>query len=142
MLAKPDLFRWEVTKPAKQLVISNSHQIWIYDPDLAQVIIKPVDKAINAAPLAILSGSTEALTQDFHISKIKEGYQLASQVADLNFQTIQLHFKQDHISAMILFDNLGQKTELKFSNLSLNPILAKNTFEFISPKGVDVIDTR
>jgi outer membrane lipoprotein carrier protein len=141
-LAKPDRFRWEVLKPMKQLVVSNSHQIWIYDPDLAQVIIKPVDKAVNAAPLAILSGATEALTKDFKINRIKEGYQLTSQVEDLNFDRIQLWFKDGKISAMILFDNLGQKTELIFSNLSLNPILSKETFEFVSPKGVDVIDTR
>jgi outer membrane lipoprotein carrier protein len=142
MLAKPDFFRWDVTKPMKQLVVSNAKQVWIYDPDLEQVIIKPVDQAISAAPLAILSGSTSALTKDFKVTKIKEGYQLASKAEDLSFKTIQLSFKQDRITAMILFDNLGQKTELQFSNLSMNPVLPKGTFEFVPPKGVDVIDSR
>ena len=139
-LAKPNLFRWEVQKPMTQLVVSNSQQVWVYDPDLQQVIIKPVDHTLSVTPLSILSGSSDVLSKNFKITKTKAGYQLISKAEDLNFNTIDLGFAQDHISSMTLFDNLGQKTELVFSHLVSNPVFPPHTFDFKPPKGIDIVD--
>jgi outer membrane lipoprotein carrier protein len=41
---------------------------------------------------------------------------------------------------MILKDSLGQQTTINFSNVKLNPTLSANAFNFVPPKGTDVID--
>jgi outer membrane lipoprotein-sorting protein len=43
---------------------------------------------------------------------------------------------------MVLFDNLGQTSELHFSEVLRDKIFDESLFEFIPPVGIDVIDTR
>jgi len=40
---------------------------------------------------------------------------------------------------MLFKDQLGNTTEIRFSEWKRNPALAADTFKFIPPKGVDVI---
>src|SRR5579862_4041780 len=41
-LLRPGKFRWEVDKPIPQVIIANQTRLWIYDPDLEQVTIRPL----------------------------------------------------------------------------------------------------
>ncbi len=139
VLSKPNKFRWQVVNPMNQLVVSNGSKIWTYDADLAQVVIKPVNQAIAATPLAILSGSTEALGKGYVITKQGDSYKLVVKQQETNFTTIILKFSNGAISGMTLFDNLGQKTQLEFTEVKINLPVKTSDFQFTPPKGVDVI---
>ena len=52
-------FRWNVDKPYKQLLVGDGDRVWIYDPDLNQVISRKSDKALGSTPAALLSGRDE-----------------------------------------------------------------------------------
>lgn len=41
---------------------------------------------------------------------------------------------------MVLNDNLGQTTTIRFSNVKRNTTIASTQFNFVPPKGVDVIN--
>src|SRR6516162_4318453 len=49
-LQRPGKFRWEVIKPIPQLIIANSQRLWIYDPDLQQVMIRSLHVAAGETP--------------------------------------------------------------------------------------------
>ncbi len=43
LLKRPGLFRWHTDEPMEQLLVSNGEKVWLYDPDLEQVTIQPMD---------------------------------------------------------------------------------------------------
>ncbi|MDQ8036718.1 MAG: outer-membrane lipoprotein carrier protein LolA, partial [Pedobacter sp.] len=59
---------------------------------------------------------------------------------DALFETLRVRFKGNQLVQMVLVDALGQKTDIRFSNVQVNPAIAAAQFEFTPPKGVDVID--
>ena len=44
-------------EPAAQSIISNGIHLWIYDPDLEQVIIEPYSNNPEANPISLLLGN-------------------------------------------------------------------------------------
>src|SRR5687768_9284600 len=39
-LQRPGQFRWETKRPNEQLIVANGSRLWIYDPDLQQVVVR------------------------------------------------------------------------------------------------------
>tara|TARA_R110000868_G_scaffold8205_1_gene42401 strand:+ start:1346 stop:1960 length:615 start_codon:yes stop_codon:yes gene_type:complete len=139
-LQKPNKFRWQVNSPIKQFVISDGTQLWNYQPDLEQVTVQAVSTGVQATPLAILGGSTKALTTNFTITEqAGDSYQLVAKEKG-NFTKVLLMFNGSAIKQMDLYDTMGQKTELTFANIQTNASIAAKQFQFTPPKGVDVID--
>src|SRR5436190_18963850 len=48
--SRPGKFRWQYTKPYKQLVVGDGEKLWLYDPELNQVTVRKLDKAIGSSP--------------------------------------------------------------------------------------------
>src|SRR2546425_12228655 len=46
--ARPGKFRWTYEKPHKQVLVADGAKLWIHDPDLNQVTVKRIDKAISS----------------------------------------------------------------------------------------------
>ena len=44
--------------------------------------------------------------------------------------------------SIVLRDSLGQRTQIEFSDLVANQLIADGTFTFVPPAGVDLIDDR
>lgn len=145
VIEKPGKFRWDYVLPYEQQIVSNGKKVWIYDVDLEQVTIKPVDAALGNTPAMLLS-SEEDLEKSFVIGDANdvEGVHwlsLKPKDAEAGFTEILLGFKQKELSQMMLVDNLGQITRLQFNRLKRNPKISDDTFEFVIPKGADVFDT-
>lgn len=140
IIKRPNQFRWNVVSPMQQLTIADGQRIWLYQPDLQQVTVSQMRKSMGHTPLAILSGSTNVLKQSYVITQPNSStFNLKSKTQNSPFQTIILTFAQQKITQMQLFDALGQKTIINFADVSLNAAIKKNAFQFVVPKGVDVI---
>lgn len=48
-LLRPGKFRWETTKPMKQVVIADGKQLWIYEAALEQVTVSKQAKFVGGA---------------------------------------------------------------------------------------------
>ena len=96
---------------------------------------------IGQTPLAILSGSTRSLEQNFAIEQrnANEFVLTARKDAVPVHQVVLIFDKQERLTQMQLKDELGQTTVLYFTDLKLNPSVSKGMFTFDIPKGVDVI---
>ena len=64
LLSRPGKFRWSYDKPFEQLVVGDGAKVWVYDKDLNQVIVRPLDAALGATPAALLAGDN-ALERSF-----------------------------------------------------------------------------
>ena len=61
---RPGRFRWDYQHPYEQLIVADGERIWIYDPDLEQVTVRPA--ADVRSPMALLDG-TRTLRESFEI---------------------------------------------------------------------------
>jgi len=144
-LSAPRQFRWEYLKPNPQLIVADGARVWIYDPDLEQVSVRNQGSEEQQSPLVVLIDPTEldrryVLTDGgTHDGLTWIGLAPKQKDAEASFKLAQLGFDGDDLRAMKLSDNVGQRTEIAFSDWHRNPAFAKGLFTFTPPKGVDVV---
>ncbi len=142
--ARPDRFRWAYEKPHQQVLVADGTRLWIYDPDLQQVTVKRIDRAISSTPAALLAGKDD-ITKLFTLRDAGtrdglEWVEATPKAKDTGFERVRLGMQAKSLAAMELFDQLGGHTLLRFSNMKSNVTLPPDTFRFTPPKGADVID--
>ncbi|MBA3660719.1 MAG: outer membrane lipoprotein chaperone LolA [Gammaproteobacteria bacterium] len=143
---RPGKFRWQVKKPIPQLIIANGTTLWIYDPDLQQVVVQTLQKAVGETPALLLSHVSTTIEKDFFVTAsppTTDGvrwFELKPRKKESMFALMRLGFKQNQIQAMQLQDQLGHITKIQFSHAAVNHPIPDSTFTFKAPSGVDVID--
>lgn len=146
-LSRPDLFRWEYTKPYPQLIVADGDKVWVHDPDLEQVTVREQGPEERNSPLAALLDPAQR-EQRFVISEAGtddglEWLKLTPKDADdANFRSARLGFGDDGLERMQVTDALGQRTSITFSQWRRNPDFGSGTFSFTPPAGADVIGDR
>jgi len=142
--ARPGKFRWTYEKPNKQLLVGDGQKLWIYDPDLAQVTVKRIDQAISSTPAALLAGKDD-ITRLFTLKDAGNAdglnwVEALPKAQDTGFERVRLGLAGKSLAAMELYDQLGGRTMLRFSDLKANATVAPDTFTFTPPKGADVLE--
>lgn len=141
---RPSLFRWEVDKPDKSLVVTDGHTLWNYDELLEQVIIKPFKTNINLSPVSFLFAELKQLQRDFNVAEVKDPsvdrcFRLTPKSADATFVAVEVGFDQGVIKILRLQDPLGQISVFEFSQVKNNTKISDLRFNFVPPKNVEVI---
>jgi outer membrane lipoprotein carrier protein len=140
-VSQPNKLRWIVKHPMPQQVISDGITLWVYDPDLEQVIIQPFDKDVAATPAILFSGDLDSLDSVYFVERLEEGSFLLTPVQQGTlFRSTAIQFDGDKPSAIVLTDTLGQVTRISFTGLKLNPPISADQFVFKIPQGIDIID--
>jgi outer membrane lipoprotein carrier protein len=152
----PGFFRWDTQLPFPQLLVSNLEDIWLYDPDLEQVTIRPYSQEIDQSPALLLSGNVGKISKIYHIEKISNAekennaeivnstniasyFVLTPKQENNIFIQLSLGFVDENLLEMTLKDSLGQTTRFNFKNITLNKLIDDGMFEFSIPDGVDVL---
>ena len=55
----PGKFRWDYNKPYVQEIVGDGEKVWLFDPELNQVTVRTIGKALGSSPAALLAGSKE-----------------------------------------------------------------------------------
>lgn len=143
-LERPGKFRWDVTKPNPQLIVTNGKKIWIYDADLEQLTIRYFGKEAGEAPALLLSNTNETLARDFRVdtkdSADMQWFSLKPKDKSSMFELVKLGFQHQQIKQMQMEDHLGHVTVIQFNRVVLNHPLSSALFHFKTPPKVDVID--
>ena len=142
-LARPGRFRWSVEKPYKQLLVGDGQKVWVFDPDLNQVIVRAMGDALGASPAALLAGKADVESafswKDQPVADGLDWLQATPLSKESTFSEIRLGFDANGLVALELFDAFGQKSVVRFTAFERNPKLAPELFKFTPPKGADVI---
>jgi len=141
-LQRPGKFAWIYTEPFEQRIIGDGSELWIYDVELEQVTVKPMDAGISNAPIMILMKQTD-VTQQFEISEVGQRkflywVELKPHASDLEYSSIFIGLEDDSVRAMELQDQFGQSTQIVFENMRVGVVHNPATFKFVPPEGVDV----
>lgn len=153
-------FRWEYTAPDPQSVISNGQTVWVYQPQLQQVIKTALQRTQAADPLLYLR-YLHNLGKAFDIAwgdpkQNAEGQwhlQLTPKRPSPYLQQVELWLHGDVVAKARKKDNLlafplaaaaikdasGNRTKLIFQQVVANPSVEEAKFSFEVPDGVEVL---
>ena len=143
-LSRPDRFRWDYREPYVQVIVADGRKLWLYDADLEQVTVRPLESGLGSTPAMLLSG-TGSVGDSFSAGPVERDGEwtwcrLVPRQHGSDFESVSLGFNdRGGLVAMQLLDKLGQSTELSFSDVALNKALDPALFQFTPPKGADVI---
>ncbi|MFA5633165.1 MAG: outer membrane lipoprotein chaperone LolA [Porticoccaceae bacterium] len=142
-VARPGKVRWHSDAPYEQLVVSDATTLWLYDPDLEQVTVRPFSSDISRTPAVLFIGEVQDLERDYRVSVERSGnrvqYLLEPRGDDALYERIAIEFDGELPAAMALWDSLGQTTRIGFSEVRVNAELDPQGFTFTPPAGVDVL---
>jgi len=135
--ARPGRFRWEVTRPDDQLIVSDGKQVWFHDRDLDQVSVRPLGDSIGSSPAAILFGS-DAIEREFAVRDmgLREGaawIEATPHRKDAGFERIAIGLRQGLPVAMEIRDAFGQLTRLSFDSVRRDTQPDLSQFRFVAP---------
>ena len=143
VIKRPNRFRWDYAKPNEEVIVADGKRLWLYDVQLSQVTVKPLNDTLAASPAVLLSGSND-VEKSFTVADLgeKDGLawvSLVPKVKDTDFESVRLGFKGEDVSVMELKDNLGNTTRIVFDHLQRNVSVGDDGFNFTPPKDADVI---
>jgi outer membrane lipoprotein carrier protein len=142
-IKRPGRFRWEYSAPPGQLVVCDGDRIWMYDEDLEQVTVRPVDDTLRGTPAMLLSGQA-TLDETFEVLRTfdKDGLAwvaLRPREGSPEFASLQIGLEGGLLRRMELVDSLGQLTTIELWDVERDADLADDLFAFEPPEGADVI---
>ncbi len=143
MIKRPGRFRWEYTVPEGQLVVCDGEKVWMYDRDLEQVTVRPIDDTLRGTPAMLLSGQA-TLDDTFEILDSYEDdglvwVQLRPLSGSPEFESLRIGLAEGALDRMELKDSLGQMTRIELFDIQTNDALDDGLFVFVPPEGADVI---
>lgn len=142
-LQSPDKLRWIYSGEFPEVIVADSKNIWIYDASLEQVTVKPQSGQATDSPLMILADVSK-LDEQFKVTDLGDFedillLELRSLDSESEFERILLGLVPGEIRMMAMEDAFGQRTEIHFENVLINPPFDPGLFRFTPPEGVDVV---
>jgi outer membrane lipoprotein carrier protein len=151
LLKKPGKMRWEYRSPKEKLFVSDGENAWFYVPGDRQVTKTPVRKLDDLrSPLGLLLGKTrlekelQGLSLASDVAPSTHGYVVLRGVpkamADRISQVI-LEITPDDRIARIIIEGVDEAvTEYRFTSQKENVEIDGQSFHFVPPPGVEVVE--
>jgi len=141
-LQRPGKFAWSYIEPFEQRIVGDGAELWVYDVELEQVTVKPMDAGISNAPIMILMKQSD-VTEQFDVIEVGQRkflywVELRPRAGDLEYSSIFIGLEDNNVRAMELQDQFGQSTQIVFENMRVDVVHNPATFKFVPPAGVDV----
>lgn len=142
-LERPNRFRWHYREPIEQLIVADGKRLWMYDVELEQVTVTPLDDPATSSPALLLAGD-QSVRDSFTIveSFTRDGIEwvrLEPKLPETDFRSVLIGFRDGLPVRLEMVDGLDQLTRIDLDKVELNPTLDAALFDFTPPRGVDVI---
>ncbi|WP_024850806.1 outer membrane lipoprotein chaperone LolA [Hydrogenovibrio kuenenii] len=142
VLSRPGKLIWVYKKPDRQEIITDSLNLWVYEPDIDQVTVRPLTSVQTDFPLRWLLYN-DRIESNFNIQpeSIRGGvswYNLTPKDSTF-FQSLEVAIKGDQLQQIWMYQSMDNVTKVKFTDIQQNPTIASNQFDFKPPEGVDVV---
>ena len=142
-LKRPGLMRWEYEQPERKTFVSDGHRFFFYVPADRQVIVKET-RDERSLPSQLLSGGE--ILASFEVSLEPEAsgglsrLRLVPREDDAEVaEAVLVLDAEARIRAIEIKDAQGSRSRFDFAEVRENVDLKDSVFEFVMPKGVEVI---
>ncbi len=140
--ARPNRFRFAYRKPFEQTIVSDGQKVWIHDPDLNQVSVRPLAQALAGTPAALLAGGELERGFTLTVQPAADGLdwvQARPKAGEGSVREMRVGFRDQDLAALEILDAFGQRSLLQFSRLVTGLALPPEDFRFVVPPGADVL---
>lgn len=142
-IARPQQFKWVLLAPYPQTIVTVGDRLYVYDPDLQQVQVKPLAEALTGTPALVLLGTSMEISAQFDVTREEadgfELFRLMPKDAEAIYTEIRMTFSAKRLVRIEILDSLGQLTDVSFHNLEVNQPISPDEFEFAVPADADLI---
>ncbi|MGI9260343.1 MAG: outer membrane lipoprotein chaperone LolA, partial [Gammaproteobacteria bacterium] len=101
-LRRPNQFFWEYSEPLEQVILADGENLWIYDVDLSQATVTPLDDLADATPAMLLSGDLGIRdsfeTIEYFSEEGTDWVQLAPTASGADFRSILVGFRSGELA--------------------------------------------
>ncbi len=143
-LKRPRMMRMEFTGPDARLVVTDGEKIWIYSPADKQAFL--YQDLGTGGGMGVLLDDLDKLDEHFDVRRVEDDRR--SYVLELTPKTeapfkslrVEVSRGQYTLKRIVIVDQMGNETELAFSQVKTNVDLPDSEFQFQVPKGAKVIE--
>lgn len=143
-LDRPGKLLWQYYSPEEQKIVVDGPNLWVYDTDLDQVTVRPIDDVKAELPLSWLLYK-EPIEDKFTIIENKTAngmtwFNLAPKQATY-FQSIEVGIKNGEMQEVWMYQDADNVTKVRFTSIKSNQVIPLQNFNFQLPEGADLIGT-
>ena len=146
-IKKPGKMKWVYNDPDPQVLISNQKNLWLYSLEDKQATKMPVESVYSSNTPALFLAGEGILTNIFNVTEVITGKNIYTVTlspkeakSDLNRLILRANKNNYQIIGVTVYDDLGNKTQIKFKNIRINEQIAESIFDFKVPAGVEIQD--
>ena len=146
VFAKPGKMRWRYTEPEPSVVVSDGETLWIHDVEGGTATRLAVTAGyLSGAALQFLLGDGQLL-ESFDVSASRCAADRVDLTLlpreDATYERLGLVAdpKTGDILATSVVDLFGNETVIRFQQVVVNQAPPAETFAFVPPEGVEIID--
>lgn len=146
IVQKPAKMRWVYQEPEPSLVVSDGDSMWIYDPAFGEAQRLPVgERFLSGAAVSFLLGEGD-LRREFEIRLVSCDETRAvlelepREPASYESLRVTADPRSGMLSHTRITDLLGNVTDIELSALETNVSPDPETFRFVPPEGVSVVE--
>lgn len=148
MFKKPGKMRWEYLEPTKQIIISNGKKLWVYQPKEKQVSVGSSPAIFGNGKGASFLSDITLIRKNFIVSLTGESNDnhyaiklIPREKGKIDITSIHLLLTKDFVVDSIRTINLYEdETVIKLKNIKFHNNLKDSLFNFVLPKGVDIVN--
>ncbi|QPJ62678.1 MAG: outer membrane lipoprotein chaperone LolA [Candidatus Nitronauta litoralis] len=147
LIKKPGRMKWNYSAPDPQLLISDEDFLWLYLPDDKQATRMKIESVYSSNTPALFLAGKGKLTRSFNVGQVLEQettYKITlfpkEEEQNIDHLVLFADKKNFQILGSSVYDKLGNHTEMRFTDIKVNPTLNDNLFLFKAPAGVEIID--
>ncbi len=141
-LNRPGQLVWQYTMPTPQKIVIDGVNLWVFDEDLDQVTVRPIEDIKGDIPLSWILYS-ENIEDKFTI--LDAGHRNGMDWYNLTpknstyFQSIEVGMKEGEMAEVWMYQTADNITKVRFYNIESNLVIPLKNFQFHVPEGVDLV---
>ncbi len=151
LLKKPLRMLWEYKEPEAQTILADGKKLYFHIPADRQVTVQPLTNVLNSRSPALFLVGGGRLREIFRITVVPSPNDSKIPQASLLLEpkeksltvtriTIRINPVDHTITSFTLNDWTGNRSEVAFTDMTVNGPIADKAFSFTPPKGTEVIE--
>ena len=127
-------------------MLADGTSLWVHEPDLEQVTVRPLTGALEGTPAMLLLEAPGSLVTHFAVEGEGNGrFRLLPRDERSLYQALHLEFDADEAGAamapgsLVIVDHMNRTTHVHFTNATTATTPAPELFQFEIPSGTDLI---
>lgn len=145
-IKRPGMMRWEYEAPEKQVIITDSTNLWIYRPLDNQVMTGDAPSYFKDGKGASFLSNMKIIRQNFDVTpeETDEFYYILKLVPkekkfDISAIYLSISKATFDVARVVTYNSYGDETFIEMSDFQFNQNLEDSLFHFTVPEGADIL---